>query len=378
MRPLFLAFAIFILSQNIWALKPNEPLPHDLFINLAKKLNPTVVNISTLKTVTSFRGFHSSPFMDPLFDFFFQQPQLSPQKPSLKKVPHGLGTGFIISKDGLIITNNHVIKKADTIQVSMVNDKTIYKAKVIGRDARTDIALIKINSKRPLQVASLGKSKNLQVGEWVAAIGNPFGYSHTITKGIVSGIGRQIDELNRFPFIQTDTPINPGNSGGPLVNTKGEVIGVNTAIKAWAQGIGFAIPIDNVKSILKSLQTHGRLKKGFIGVVMYAYALPPSFRHSLNLKTFQGVLIQEVVDHSPAKKAGLKSYDFITKINNKKVKNPQGLIYIVSDLPVGKTVAVEFIRNGVLKKTKVTIQDSVDSKNSKRFSHPFSRKKPKF
>lgn len=338
---------------QIKKLPPGAPIPHDLFVKLAKKINPSVVNIST----TRVRAFHQN-YSDPLFNFFFNlNPQIIP-----RQIPQRhLGTGFIIRKNGLIITNSHVIENADSIKVSIINDKTLYEAKIVGRDKRTDIALIKIKPKKKLVAARLGSSENLQVGEWVVAFGNPFGHSHTMTKGIVSALGRQIDELNRFPLIQTDASINPGNSGGPLVNLEGRIIGVNTAIDARAQGIGFAIPIDNVKSVLNSLEKYGRLKKGYIGILMSTDYISPSLRNHLGLGSERGVLIEKVLKNSPSERAGLKAYDFITELNKKKVRHPKELIRVVSDLKIGSVVEVKFIRNGKKKKKRIKIKEYPES-----------------
>jgi len=221
-------------------MKFSDPLPANLFVELGKAINPAVVNISTLAIPRIPRGGQRDPMLDMLEQFYGvpMQPrrqQTTPGKPR----PYGLGTGFIIREDGLIVTNNHVIQGADGIQVQLTEkaDK-LYDAKVIGYDERTDIALIKINPDGKLPVVALGSSKDLEVGEWVAAFGNPYGHGHSMTKGIVSSKGREIGEINKIPLIQTDASINPGNSGGPLVNTKGYVIGVNSAIDARAKGIG--------------------------------------------------------------------------------------------------------------------------------------------
>ena len=248
-------------TNTLEKIKPGASLPMDIFIKMAKIINPTVVNIST----TQINNINAFPyFNDPFFDFFFT-PQQRPKAQPLQS----LGTGFIIQSNGLILTNTHVVNRADTIQVQLKDNETLYTAKVVGKDVYTDIALIKINVGKSLPTATLGTSSDLQVGEWVAAFGNPYGHGHTMTKGIISAINREIDELNLFPFLQTDAIINPGNSGGPLVNTMGQVIGINTAMRT--QGISFAIPIDNVKVVLKDLKKHGKVRRGFIGVQMAQY-----------------------------------------------------------------------------------------------------------
>ncbi len=322
----------------IKGLQPGEPLPADIFIKMAKIINPTVVNISTSKKNNIGPFPH---FQDPFFDFFFTPPSRSP-KP---KPIYSLGTGFIIRSNGLILTNTHVVNKTDTIQVQLKNSQTLYTAKVIGKDVYTDVALIKISVNRNLPTARLGKSSQLQVGEWVAAFGNPYGHGHTMTKGIISAINREIDELNLFPFLQTDAIINPGNSGGPLVNTRGEVIGINTAMHT--QGISFAIPIDNVKVVLKDLETQGRVRRGFIGIQMAQH----------NQGTQKGALILEVVPNTPAEKAGIKIKDLITRFNNKKIKDYKDLFKAVASTPVNKTVPMELIRNGKKHRIDITVAE---------------------
>jgi serine protease Do len=332
MRYVFLfLFTLSLAKQTNAQLKLGDPLPQNLFVELAKLVNPTVVNISTtvMPRAQNMPGRQfGGGLRDPFFDFFEQfMGPLGPARPQ-----QSLGTGFIIRKDGLILTNNHVVEKADVIKVQLnENDKVLYEAEILGRDARTDIALIKINTKVNLAVAALGSSKTLQVGEWVAAFGNPFGHGHTMTKGIVSAIGRELNEINKLPFIQTDASINPGNSGGPLVNAKGEVVGVNTAIDARAQGIGFAIPIDEVKSILEVLEKDGMVRRGYLGVNMYPYPLDPRNAAEIGLNTTEGALVIGTVPNSPAAKAGLKEYDLIIKFGLKEIKDSQDLMRAVQD-----------------------------------------------
>lgn len=327
--------------------KIGDPLPRNLFVELSKLVNPAVVSISTSQAQRqmSRRSGPRDPMREFLEDFWGMPPGgggggggLGGPRPA-----QALGTGFIIRADGLIVTNNHVIESADVIKISLdANTKEEYEAKVVGRDARTDIALIKIESKRPLPVAQLGTSATVQVGEWVAAFGNPYGHAHTMTKGIVSAIGREISELNRFPFIQTDASINPGNSGGPLVNTRGEVIGVNTAIDARAQGIGFAIPIDNVKTIVAQLEKDGRVRRGFIGVGISPLA--PEVARQLGLDKEDGAIINQVQKGGPADKAGLEVYDIIVEFGGKKVRTPGDLQNAVGDTAIGGKTKVKVIR----------------------------------
>lgn len=339
-------------SELLPSLKKGEPLPADAFIRLAKIVNPTVVNINTSQLPRQQPRGRRPPTGDPFFDLFEQF--MGPSPFAQRRPVQSLGTGFIIRKDGLIITNNHVIDRADIIQVQL-DEKSdqMYDAKVIGTDTRTDIALIKIEVKKDLPVARLGNSSQLEVGEWVAAFGNPYGHGHTMTKGIISAIGREIEGLNLFPFLQTDASINPGNSGGPLVNMRGEVIGVNTAIDARAQGIGFAIPVDNVKSILPQLEKEGQVRRGFIGV--YMTDIDKESAQSLDLKQTEGALITQIISGSPAEKAGLQPYDLIVEFNKQPIRSTRDLGNAVIRTPVGQEVDMSFIRNGKKLSRKIQV-----------------------
>lgn len=320
-----------------------QPLPSNLFIELNKVINPAVVNIST---ETKPRGRFGQGQLDPMEELFKQFfgfsggfPQARPQA----RPGYALGTGFIIREDGLILTNSHVIDKADIINVQLSeNDDKKYPAELIGQDPRTDIALIKIKSSKKLPTVKLGSSADLKVGEWVAAFGNPFGHGHSMTKGIVSAKGRDLDDLNLFPFIQTDASINPGNSGGPLVNTRGEVIGVNTAIDARAQGIGFAIPIDEVKSVVKQLESTGSVSRGFLGVEMQT--MNKEISRSLGIKRDRGALVVNVLENSAAERAGLRPYDLIVEFNGKKIEDTSDLSKQVGRSSTGKRVRIVVIR----------------------------------
>ncbi len=323
--------------------KLGDPLPKNLFIELNKAVNPSVVSITTTTNPAKRNASRRSrdPLQEFLEDFWGGQPG-GPQEPRGQQQMTGLGTGFIIRDDGLIVTNNHVVEQADVlIKVQLDEKSESYDAEIVGRDSRTDLALLKIKSKAPLKAASLGSSQNLEVGAWVAAFGNPYGHAHTMTKGIISAIGRSIKELNRFPFIQTDASINPGNSGGPLVNTEGQVIGVNTAIDARAQGVGFAIPIDNVKTVIAELEKTGRIKRGFIGVELYP--VTEEIASYLGLKKTEGVLAVNVLTGSPAALAGLKRDDIIVKFGDRGVNSPAELLDAVADSKVGDTVPTDIL-----------------------------------
>lgn len=332
-------------------LKDTDPLPAGLFIQLAKAANPAVVNIFTTYMPRE-RQMNRDPYRDPFFDLFeqFMGPgAYGPQMPQ-----QSLGTGFIIRDDGLIVTNNHVVDRADVIKVQLEERaKEVFDAKVIGKDARTDIALIKIDTKRKLPFLAMGNSSEVQVGEWVAAFGNPYGYGHSMTKGIISAVGREIDELNLFPFMQTDASINPGNSGGPLVNTQGQVIGVNAAIDARAQGIGFVIPIDNVKSILPQLEKEGSIQRGFMGLQLDD--LDEEQARSLGLKESQGAFIVGIIPGHAGEKAGLEPYDLIVEFDGKKIASSRDLRKLAAGTPVGHKATVKAIRNGKQKTLTLTM-----------------------
>lgn len=365
LSPILIALALFDLSFTLAQvpqkspppMKLSDPLPANLFVELGKIINPAVVNIST-SSLPQRRSGRRDPLQE-LFEQFYG----IPSQPSNRPRQNSLGTGFIIREDGLILTNAHVISGADVINVQLTEntDKT-YVARVIGSDQRTDIALIKIDADRKLPVAALGSSADTQVGEWVAAFGNPFGHGHTMTKGIISSKGREIGEINKIPLLQTDASINPGNSGGPLVNSRGFVIGVNSAIDARAQGIGFAIPIDEVKKILPDLEQRGRIRRGYIGVMMGG-DLDPRALEELGFKEDEGgALIMSVTRNEPAAKAGIKPYDIITEFNGKKVKTVLDFMDAVADSPIGKKVPVKIFRDGRTLTLQVDIMERPEDK----------------
>jgi len=318
---------------------------------LVRELKPTVVNISTTKLVRSpmddfFRGRDVPDFFgDDFFRRFFgdQHPREFRQK--------SLGSGFIIDKEGYIITNNHVVEKAEQIKVKL-SDKKEYDAQVIGTDPKTDLALIKIKAAGSLPVVRLGDSDKLEVGEWVVAIGNPFGLEQTVTTGIISAKGRVIGAGPYDDFLQTDASINPGNSGGPLFNLKGEVVGINTAIVAGGQGIGFAIPVNMAKGLLPQLKK-GKVVYGYIGV--YIQDITPELAASFGLKEAKGVLVSDVTPDSPAKKAGMNKGDVILEYDGKQVEEKGQLTKMVGRTPIGKKVKLVVLRDKEQKTLWVTI-----------------------
>ncbi|MBA7542890.1 Periplasmic serine endoprotease DegP [subsurface metagenome] len=324
------------------------------FSHLAKKASPSVVNISTVKVIKGGRQV-PLPFgpNDPFREFF--ERYFGDQAPRDFK-QRSLGTGFIIDKEGFILTNNHVVEQTDEIKVTL-NDKREFDAKIIGRDPKTDLALIRIESDHPLTPLPLGDSDKLEVGDWVMAIGNPFGLGHTVTAGIVSAKYRKIGAGAYDNFIQTDASINPGNSGGPLLNTTGEVVGVNSAIlsqSGGSVGIGFAIPINMAKDLLPQLKK-GKVVRGWLGVMIQE--ITPELKDKLNLKEEKGALVGDVVAEGPADKAGIKRGDVIVSFDGKEISEANDLPFIVASTPVGKTVTVEVSREGKKEHFQVQIEE---------------------
>jgi serine protease Do len=313
------------------------------FSDLAERVRPGVVNIQVVKKVKNIDfGFRGNPFgeQNPFGDFFAPFFQGNPPKEFKQQ---GVGSGFVISQDGYIVTNNHVVDDADQIKVKLSNGKE-YAGKVVGRDPKTDLAVIKVEKTSDLHPLTLGNSEDLKVGSWVVAIGSPFGLEQTVTAGIVSAKGRVIGSGPYDNFIQTDASINPGNSGGPLVNMKGEVVGINTAIIPNGQGIGFAIPINTAKEIVPQLEEKGHVTRGWLGVSIQE--MTPELAKSMGLKEPKGALVAQVVPDSPAQKAGIEQGDVITEFDGKAVTSSKDLPRIVASTPVGKTVTVKLSRDG--------------------------------
>lgn len=316
------------------------------FVTLAKKLNPTVVNIRTAKNIKPkqrLRRQQQNPFGDNFFDDFFNRffEEMPQQRPRREQ---SLGTGFIISSDGYILTNNHVVDGADEVMVKLSDGREV-KGEIKGSDEKVDLALVKINEKDKLPFAELGDSDNLEVGEWVMAIGNPFGLSHTVTAGIVSAKGRVIGSGPYDDFIQTDASINPGNSGGPLFNSEGRVVGINTAIIAGGGGgIGFAIPINMAKTIVSQLRESGRVTRGYLGVRFQP--LTADLARSFGLDSDKGALIASVDKDTPAEKAGLKAGDVILEFDGKPINEGSELPRYVAATPVDKKVNIVVFRDG--------------------------------
>jgi serine protease Do len=315
------------------------------FASLAKQIAPVVVNISTTQAVERRESPFANPFGDDsLNDFwrkFFGDPPLGGP---LRR--QGLGSGFIVDGDGTILTNNHVIENAEKIIVKL-HDNREFDGQVIGRDPKTDIAVIKIDVKQDLPVAKLGNSDLLEVGGWVVAMGSPFGLSHTMTAGIISAKGRWIGAGPYDDFIQTDASINPGNSGGPLINMRGEVVGVNTAIFSRTGGnigIGFAIPINLVKELLPQLKSRGKVIRGWLGVSIQR--VTPEIAEGLGMEKGRGALVANVIEGSPADEGGIKRGDVIVEYDGERVDESDQLPLLVARTNVGKSASVTVLREG--------------------------------
>ena len=322
-------FYLFILPATTHAAAAPES-----FAPLVKKEMPAVVNISTKQMVKVRK---QSPFGDPQMDEFFYRFFGKPQR---EQVRQSLGSGFIISPDGYILTNNHVVDMARDIKVSL-SDGRVMDAKLIGKSEEIDIALIKVEATE-LPSVTLGDSDKLEVGDWVLAIGNPFGLSHSVTAGIVSAKGRVIGVGPYDDLIQTDAAINPGNSGGPLFNTAGEVVGINTVIIATGQNLGFAVPVTMVKAVLPSIREKGKPDMGWLGVS--AQAVTPDIAAAIGLQDPLGAIINGITKGSPAEKAGLQRGDVIVELDGKKILDPAELPRMVAFGHIGKNVTLTVIR----------------------------------
>ncbi len=342
-------------ASESYAEAQNSFMTPKSFSKLAKSASPAVVNIRAEKTVKGggkvYRHFSKRPFGndDPFNDFF---ERFFGEDPLKEHKQRSLGSGFIMDADGYIVTNNHVVADADKIKVKLKNEEE-FEATVVGRDPKTDIALIKIKAKKDLPSLAIGDSDNLMVGQWVVAIGSPFGLEQTVTAGIVSAKGRVIGSGPYDDFIQTDASINPGNSGGPLLNMDGEVIGINTAIIAGGTGIGFAIPINLAKKIIGQLKKHGEVTRGWLGVAIQS--LNSELKEYYGVENRAGALVTEIFPGDPADKAGIKVKDIIISVNGKAVKDSRALSSIIADVGVGEKVKIVVLRNGEKKVFKVKI-----------------------
>jgi len=332
------------------------------FADLAEKQGPAVVNVSTTQTVHAQQSMPPGSEDDPFNDFFRR---FGPPQPPRDYESRSLGSGFILSQDGYILTNSHVVEAADDITVRLT-DKREYKAKVIGSDRRTDVAVLKIDA-TGLPAVTVGDPNKLRVGEWVVAIGSPFGFDNSVTAGIVSAKGRSLPQENFVPFIQTDVAINPGNSGGPLFNLNGEVVGINSMIFSRTggfMGLSFAIPIDVAIDVAKQLQATGRVSRGRIGVVIQE--VTKELAESFGLSKPTGALVNSVEKGSPADKAGIQPSDVILKFDNKEVTASNELPRIVGATKPGAKVSVQVWRKGEKKDLQITVVETPDDRVAKR------------
>mgnify|MGYP003958851681 CR=1 FL=1 len=370
-----LSFGLVVSPGALFALSSDtQPLASNIFVEIAKKQNPAVVNVSTkAKAEAAPKNFRvprpgpgqnrsPDPFRDFYDRFFGERPDQKPKR--------GMGSGFVIDKEGHILTNYHVVEGADEIIVILDDNGTEkeYTATLVGSDPKTDIALVKINREsgdtKDFPFLRLGSSENLEVGEWVVAIGNPFGLSHTVTVGVVSALGRSIGAGPYDEFIQTDASINPGNSGGPLINIEGDVIGINTAIISGNTGgnvgIGFAIPINIAKGILKDLKERGTVTRGWLGVMIQK--ITPELQESFKLESSKGALVNDIAPNGPAAQGGMKRGDVITRFNGVVITHIDSLPKQVAAIKPGKSVLVEVIREGKVQTLNIKIEPMKEEK----------------
>lgn len=345
-----------------------QPRPKS-FADLAEHVSPAVVSIMTSQKVAG--GRRMMPFprfgpQDPFDDFFDKFFEGGPNGIPQEQMKRSLGSGFIIDEDGTVLTNNHVVSRADEIEVELADGRK-FNATVLGVDEKSDIAVIKIKAEGKLPVAKLGDSKKMRPGDWVMAVGNPFGLEHTVTVGVVSAKGRMIGGAPFAKFIQTDASINPGNSGGPLFNLDGKVIGINTMIHAGGQGIGFAIPIDLAKSMIPELVEKGSVSRGWLGVSIQE--VTPELAKSFKLDKSEGALVTEVYSDSPAAKAGLKRGDIIMEFNGEPIEEPYDLSIQVGNSKPGKEYPFVVLRDGEKKELKIQIGKFKDSEVAYKGKH---------
>ncbi|OQW57236.1 MAG: hypothetical protein A4S17_12875 [Proteobacteria bacterium HN_bin10] len=330
------------------------------FVQVAKAVTPAVVNIATVRS-GKIEGMPNMPFDDPFFRRFFGDEFFRRFEAPRERKERSLGSGVIVDGKGLIVTNNHVVNKADDVKV-LLSDKREFKAKLIGTDPKTDLAVLKIEAEN-LHTIPWADSDKLEVGEFVLAVGNPFGLNQTVTMGIVSAVGRASMGIAEYEdFIQTDAAINPGNSGGALVNARGELVGINTAIFSQSggnMGIGFAVPANMARSILDQLVEHGKVVRGWLGVSIQEVS--PELAGQFGLPEAKGVLVSDVLDDSPAKKAGLERGDVILEFDGKAADSPTQLRNLVAQTPVGKKVSVKFVREKKTKTVDLTIVEQPKS-----------------
>jgi serine protease Do len=361
------ALAILLAAAIVWPVQPAAARGPEAIADVAEQVIDAVVNISTKQTVDMSENAMpqlppGSPF-EQFFEDYFKNHRKNGENPTPRRV-NSLGSGFIIDTAGFVVTNNHVIAGADEVDV-ILNDGTTLKAELIGRDTKTDLALLKVTPTKPLKAVTFGDSDKLRLGEWVIAIGNPFSLGGTVTAGIVSARNRDIQSGPYDNYIQTDAAINRGNSGGPLFNLDGQVIGVNTAIispSGGSIGIGFAVPSKTVVPVIDQLRKYKEVRRGWLGVRIQQ--VTDEIGDSLNVKPARGALVAGVDDKGPARPAGITAGDVIVKFDGKEVKEMRDLPRIVADTPVGKDVEVVIIHNGLEMTKHVTLGRLADQQEA--------------
>ncbi|MBS3810586.1 MAG: trypsin-like peptidase domain-containing protein [Halanaerobiales bacterium] len=337
-----------ILAQSEVAQETKEKVyitESNFFANIAAEVNSGVVKVTTITKRKSSQS-ENELYDDPFFRYFFGD-----QFPDIPENIEGYGSGFIVTEEGFIVTNEHVIHNADEIKVNLNEIEKPIEAEVIWSDYNLDLAIIKIDIEKTLKPINIGNSDNIRPGDWAIAIGNPFGFEHTVTTGVISALGRPIKiptsqgQLRTYKnLIQTDAAINPGNSGGPLLNIKGEVIGINTAVSSQGQGIGFAIPINEVKEVIDDLKTKGEIIQPWLGVSVGQ--ISSEVQEYFNLDSDQGVIILDVLTDSPADKAGLKTYDIIKEIDQEIINNPEDVVQKINEKEIDEKILIKVLREG--------------------------------
>lgn len=354
---LLLAGGAFLTAREgvVGTLTQGEAQAQDVFtgnpiVKIVKQSSPAVVNIDTETMVT--RSTRIFPFQgDPFFDDFFGQ--IMPQQQQRQVPQRGKGSGFIVNKEGYILTNNHVVEDADNIKVTLMDGRS-FDAEKVGQDPTFDLAVIKIKA-GDLPFLALDDSDSTEVGEWVVAIGNPYGFENSVTAGVISAKNRtlQAPGINFQGFMQTDAAINPGNSGGPIIDLSGKVIGVSTAIVPYAQGIGFAIPINMAKQVMDDLIKHGEVRRGFLGVTVQQ--LTPSLIEGYKIPVKEGAIVADVQAGGPAEKAGVQRGDVIASVAGEKVKNSQDVVFLIRKKMQGEKIDLEIYRDGKKRVINVTL-----------------------
>jgi len=337
-----------ILAQSEVAQETKEKVyitESNFFANIAAEVDSGVVKVTTITKRESSQT-ENELYDDPFFRYFFGD-----QFSDIPENIEGYGSGFIVTEEGFIVTNEHVIHNADEIKVNLNGIEKPIEAEVIWSNYNLDLAIIKIDVEKTLKPINIGNSDNIRPGDWAIAIGNPFGFEHTVTTGVISALGRPIKiptsqgQLRTYKnLIQTDAAINPGNSGGPLLNIKGEVIGINTAVSSQGQGIGFAIPINEVKKVIDDLKTKGEIIQPWLGVSVGQ--ISPEVQEYFNLESDQGAIILDVLTDSPADKAGLKTYDIIKEIDQEIINNPEDVVQKINEKEIDEKILIKVLREG--------------------------------